>query len=156
MCSKLLRELEFYLNVHVDRTYWEEHNTIKSSDIQNLCDIVDNNFDDIEPDIAYTVNVSIRCTLVRPFPDIYQDRFACENVFDLVVRNAADILDDYQERLTESLRASNHSAFVIQKQWRKCVSNPDYKVCKDRLLREFSDLKRVQASDLCTKPRGKL
>lgn len=28
----------------------------------------------------------------------------------------------------------------IQKQWRTCITNPEYKICKDRLKREFNDL----------------
>jgi hypothetical protein len=34
----------------------------------------------------------------------------------------------------------NLSANIIQKQWKKCISNPNYKICKNRLLREYKNL----------------
>lgn len=34
----------------------------------------------------------------------------------------------------------NKAATIIQNQWRECISNPDYNICKKRLLQEFSNL----------------
>ena len=32
----------------------------------------------------------------------------------------------------------NTKARIIQKQWREAISNPTYRLCKDRLMNEFS------------------
>jgi hypothetical protein len=37
--------------------------------------------------------------------------------------------------------AMNESARIIQMQWRKSISCPDYRICKKRLRREFCELK---------------
>jgi hypothetical protein len=37
-------------------------------------------------------------------------------------------------------------AYKIQRAWRRCVSNPWYKVCKDRLLKEFCDSSELLAA----------
>ena len=34
----------------------------------------------------------------------------------------------------------NKAAFVIQSRWRECISNPEYNICRKRLLNEFQDM----------------
>jgi hypothetical protein len=34
------------------------------------------------------------------------------------------------------------SANKIKRAWKRCISNPSYKICKSRLLREFSEFDR--------------
>jgi hypothetical protein len=45
-------------------------------------------------------------------------------------------MDNLFEELKIELR-KRHSAIKIQKCWRNCITNPKYKICKDRLLNEF-------------------
>lgn len=47
-----------------------------------------------------------------------------------VISDARDMLYDHYDNACK----------VIQGRWRMCVSNPDYKVCRDRLMREFSEI----------------
>jgi hypothetical protein len=39
-----------------------------------------------------------------------------------------------------------HASYVIQRHWKECISNPGYKVCIHRLLREFNELTGTQGS----------
>ena len=34
-----------------------------------------------------------------------------------------------------------NAAVLIQRRWKMCISNPSYKMCKDRLVRECNDMK---------------
>jgi hypothetical protein len=138
----LSHDLDFHLVVFVNRRYWEKNNTISLRDIETLYEIVQETFDETEPDIQYMVMLALRCTLIRPFPDTYENAYACEDVYELAVRNVQHILMDYRDRLIRSLHMAHHSALVIQKQWRKCITNPEYKACKNRLFREFENLQK--------------
>lgn len=40
----------------------------------------------------------------------------------------------------KELEIKNNAAILIQKVWRRCVSNPSYRMCQLRLRKEFSDL----------------
>ncbi len=35
---------------------------------------------------------------------------------------------------------NDRCAKLIQRAWRRCVSNPEYRVCKERLMREFGEI----------------
>jgi len=135
--ENLSRELNFDMDVFLDRGYWLVSNTIFPADMLNIYNIIDRNFNGSAPDIAYSVKVAVRCTLIRPYPE---GPYGCEDVFELAVRNAQQVLSDYKYELINTLHHDNHSALVIQRQWKKCISNPEYKLCKGRLLREFDEL----------------
>ena len=139
--NALSYDLEFYLAVNLDRTYWEEHNKIRETDMQTAFEIIQHCFDETEPDIQYMCMVALRCTLIRDYPHDTEDHpYACEDVYELAVRNVQHVLADHRQRLIQSLHAAHHSALLIQKQWKKCQSNPNYKVCKERLVREYNEL----------------
>lgn len=40
----------------------------------------------------------------------------------------------------KDLETKTNAAILIQKVWRRCVTNPSYRVCQLRLLKEFSEL----------------
>ena len=140
----LSHDLDFHLVVFINRRYWEQNNTIDLDQMKDLFDIVNEEFlYIIEPDIQYMIMVALRCTLLsRPYPDVYENAYACEDVYELAVRNVQRILMDYRDRLKRSLHLAHHSALIIQKQWRKCITNPEYKACKNRLFREFENLQK--------------
>jgi hypothetical protein len=139
--NALSYDLEFYLTVNLDRTHWEEHNKVREHDMQTVFEIIQDLFQETEPDIQYMCMVALRCTLIRPYPHDAEDNpYACEAVYELAVRNVQHVLADHRQRLIQSLHAAHHSAFVIQKQWKKCIANPEYQMCKDRLMREYNEL----------------
>jgi hypothetical protein len=43
---------------------------------------------------------------------------------------------DIEEELEKKVKA----VYVIQRQWRKSISDPEYKMCRDRLKREFKEM----------------
>ncbi len=137
-------DLEFFLTINLDRTYWINNGHVRPRDIEIALEIIQEHFDETEPDIQYMCMVALRCTLLRPYPhDDDDNRYAVENLYDLAIRNVQHVLTDYRQRLIESLHAAHHSALVIQKQWRKCISNPEYQMCKNRLTREWTDLENM-------------
>lgn len=139
--DELTTSVEFYLYVHTDRNLWDAKGYIDANDLDDLFNVVDDVFDEIAPDVQYMVKVALRCTLLgRTCPDTYNNPYAFEDLFDLAVRNMQHVLIDYKKELQASLHTSFHSAIVIQKQWKKCVTDPNYQVCKTRLLRDFEDL----------------
>lgn len=34
----------------------------------------------------------------------------------------------------------HHAVMIIQKHWRRCISDPAYSVCKNRLMNEFNEI----------------
>lgn len=139
--NELTNRLGFYMYIDVDRRFWEETGHIIPEDIGDLFSIVDDTFDEITPDVQYMVKIALRCTLLgRTCPDAYNNPYAFEDLFDLALRNMQHVLVDYQESIQASLHVSFHSALMIQQQWKRCVSDPHYKVCKNRLRREFEEV----------------
>ena len=139
--NELSNRLRFYMYIHVNRNLWEENGHIIPEDIGDLYSIIDDTFDEIAPDVQYMVKVALRCTLVgRTCPDTYNNPYAFEDLFDLALRNMQHVLVDYKESIQASLYVSFHSALVIQKQWKRCVSDPHYQVCKNRLRKEFEEV----------------
>jgi hypothetical protein len=98
--NSLTYDLEFFLTVNLDRTYWENHNSIKPRDIEICYEIVEEAFgDDTEPDIQYMVKTALYCTLMRDFPYDEESPYACEKVYELAIRNVQEVLNDYRDRL---------------------------------------------------------
>lgn len=142
--NALSHDLEFYLTVNLDRTHWEKNGSVRPYDMDLLFYIIQDSFQETEPDIQYMCMVALRCTLIRDYPHDTEDNpYACEALYELAVRNVQHVLVDYRQRLIQSLHAAHHSAFVIQKQWRKCIANPEYQVCKDRIIREYNEIRAM-------------
>lgn len=40
----------------------------------------------------------------------------------------------------KDLETKTNAAILIQKVWRRCITNPRYRMCQSRLLKEFSEL----------------
>jgi hypothetical protein len=64
-----------------------------------------------------------------------------------VIENALQVYVDviYAGLRTEMIMA-NHNASVLQRTWRRVVSDPNCTVCQHRLEREFSDLESIGTS----------
>lgn len=88
---------------------------------------------------AYTVLLHAAVTgLNVPFPRNYV--LHIEAVVDNLVH--VYIQTSYVHLRTEMIMV-NHSAGVIQRAWKRCVSDPGYAVCRRRLVREFKNLEYV-------------
>ena len=55
-------------------------------------------------------------------------------------RRAAAASGRFNEQLVSTREAQNMACSLVQQQWRECVSNPKYTVCRNRLLKEFEEI----------------
>lgn len=78
--------------------------------------------------ILYTVRTAMNLPYPRK-PNFYINRLS-ENVFDIYMDHS------YTTLRTEMIMV-HHSATVIQRNWRKAISNPNYQICKERLKNEY-------------------
>jgi type III secretory pathway component EscU len=47
---------------------------------------------------------------------------------------------EYQTYARQILHYLNNRARLIQRSWRRCISDPMYKVCRERLQNEYQDM----------------
>lgn len=62
--------------------------------------------------------------------DIYRYIHFCVNNLD----------SELYYKLCHEIKMFTTSAETIQNRWREAIANPNYKVCKNRLLREFNEM----------------
>jgi hypothetical protein len=140
-------ELQFQLTVHVPRRYWEHMNEL---DLETLENIKATLRDVFSPWIYMYRNTSVEMILVQSCYILVQVVWAAMNVpyprdpdahIQSVLRNTHHV---YTEMLYAFLRTemimTNHAVEVIQRSWRKCISDPSYTVCRNRLLNEFNQI----------------
>ena len=135
------------LVVGINRRYWEEMDELdrETREVIHLM-------------IRYTMtdlNMRYHGTAVEPIlEDLYSMMCLAADValnvpfprnyilhIDAVVNN---LLEMYVRTTYANLRTEmvmvNHAAGVIQRNWRRCVTDPQYQVCRNRLDWEFKNL----------------
>lgn len=70
-----------------------------------------------------------------PEADRFLDRIL-ENFIVMFVRS-------WVPRIENVLTVNQHHIEIIQRKWRRCVSDPNHPACRRRLLREFEILKEI-------------
>ena len=147
LVTRLRLELEFQLTVHVNMTLWEEMDRLDNEDWQNINATVRDVFAPYIRRYAYTTIVitlqNCRNALIHvvwaamnvPFP---------RNPFEHVERVVENTIDIVRRTVYDSLQRdmlfANHYAHVIQRNWRRSVSDPRYTACRKRLLYEFKKI----------------
>jgi hypothetical protein len=86
-------------------------------------------------DLYVILHHSAVAALNVPFPRNYIVHI--EYVIDNLMR--IYVLTAYAPLRTEMIMA-NHAASIIQRCWRRCVSDPSYDICRRRLVNEFKNL----------------
>jgi len=138
--------LGMYLNVHIDFTYWEETNEHQVDTILDIADAIDDAF---EPIMERHESVSDVWNALDNHRNFIQNAtWAAVNVpfprdpyrhMDRVFTNI-QILASNTNQIREVMLKAAHRTEVIQRNWRRCVADPNYTVCKRRLLRESEEL----------------
>ena len=143
-------ELEFQLNVHTDMRYWDEMDHLDDETLLNIHVTVRDIFARISTQYAYNPEVvrianeaatmieyAIRTAMNVPYPrnPLFHIESVIDNVFDIYNRLF------YARFRTEMIMAT-HGAHLIQRNWKKCISDPQYRVCRNRLMKEFDELKK--------------
>jgi hypothetical protein len=145
--QRLIAELTFQLVVHTDMTKWEATDRLDNGDWENINATIRDVFATPVRQYGYTAVVPIlqnsRNALIYvvwasmnvPFPRNPFDHIECviENTMFMFNRTT------YANLRTEMIMA-NHYAHVIQRNWRRVISDPAYAVCRKRLLFEFKKI----------------
>jgi len=147
--EKLTRDLVFQLNFHVNMTHWEEMDRLGTynDDWGNINATLRDVFAPYIRQYGYTAAEPIlqdgRNALVHvvwaamnvPFP---------RNPFEHTERVVDNMLNVFLRTTYTDLRTEmimvNHSAALIQRNWRRAISDPGYIVCQKRLLYEFKKM----------------
>lgn len=96
------------------------------------------NSDDCIPLLSHmsrALKISIQTHIQQPY--FQNSRPIMHNFVTHLVRN---IIEEYEINLYDLYIPLNHNARIIQNAWRNCVTDPQHKVCRKRLLHEFDDL----------------
>jgi len=131
---------------HVNFTFWEESDILDTDTNAGVEDAIWNSFRDMmtryESHIGVTIALENLCLSVQnavwaainvPYPrDPYRH-------LDIVAENARIVYRAQVFDLRTALIGANHHVELIQRNWRRCVSDPSYKVCLNRLNREFHE-----------------
>lgn len=99
--------------------------------------------------MEYAIFISVRTGMCTPYPRFYNDNYSVERHIDRVIGNTMRIVDDLYDDLIYEMFMTNHRVRKIQSFWKRAVSNPDYKVCRDRLMKEWTELKSVFEAQPC-------
>ena len=82
-------------------------------------------------------SISVACSFINaesPYTLLSNDIYRC---IHLCVNN---MNSELYYKLCHENTALIASATLIQNRWREVIANPNYKVCKNRLLREFNEM----------------
>jgi hypothetical protein len=148
---ELFNALEFQLIVNTNRTFWEDEDHLSNECLMGIEEAVDWGFDD---DIAKRYDgTEVIMILDMARVVIYNAVFAAMNVpyprnpdrhIERVLDNIGEIYVDvvYPQLRTEMLMM-NHHAQILQRSWRRCITDPNHPACRRRLEYEYQDLMNI-------------
>lgn len=145
--QRLNGELMFQLAIHTGMVEWNMTDRLDNRDWENTNATIRDVFAPFIRQYGYTTVESIlqncRNVLIHvvwaamnvPFP---------RNPWDHVERVVENTLNMFNRTMYANLRTEmfmvNHSAHIIQKKWRRSITDPRYMVCRNRLMYEFKKI----------------
>lgn len=145
--QELDASLEHVLLYHVNLVYWNDMNHISDNDRARINAAIDVALLDLTARYEDVTSVRTVLELARilfrnvvwaamnvPFPA--DPRLHVEYVIDNLME--VYTLEIYANLRTEMIMA-NHHAHVLQRTWRRCITNPSHPACKRRLEYEFKE-----------------
>lgn len=144
----LTAELGFQLTVHTDLIQWEALGRLGTDDLENINATIRDVFAPWIRRYAYTAAVPILqycrnalCHVVWASMNVPFPRDPFEHI-DRVVENTINVMVKVAvyESLKHKMLMADHHAHLIQRNWRRAISNPTYLVCRNRLMYEFTKI----------------
>ena len=142
--EELWRALEFQLIINTNRTFWYEMDELDDESINGIdaaitygCREMTERYkgttvapvlDEFKQILSMMIRVSMNVPWVND-PDRHIER---------VLENIRNEVDYYGALRTEMIRL-NHHAHLLQRNWRKVITDPNYLACRRRLQREFEE-----------------
>ena len=139
--------LEFQLGLRVNHGYWIEMGELSQEDNQLTERVIDDAFTDLMhryQNATGVIEILEHCRILiqnvvwaaMNVPILYIDAH-----IEAVINNAMQVYNRviYAHLRTEMIMA-NHNAEVLQRTWRRCITDPDHPACRRRLMYEFTSL----------------
>lgn len=147
----MAHELTYHFITSIDRSFWEAMDELDRESRELIPLILRGVLNTLAHRYRHTAVTEILenvytvlqhvavAALNVPFPRNYvlHIEAVVDNLIHVYIQTA------YAPLRTEMIMA-NHSVEVIQRAWRRCVSDPKYNVCRRRLIREFKNLDSIQ------------
>ena len=144
---ELFNALEFQLIVSTNRAFWEEEDCLSNQCLMGIEEAVERGFQEMMDRYDATPVFTI---LAAAHVVIQNAVFASMNVpyprdpDRHIVRVLDNVREIYVDVAYTPLRIEmlmmNHHAEVLQRTWRKCITDPNHPACRRRLQREFEEL----------------
>jgi hypothetical protein len=74
--------------------------------------------------------------------------FIKNNLIKISVRNSLNNLNYLYDMIIKKQIKKNVATFCIQKNFRYCNTNPEYNLCRSRLLKDFNNMQNIQNQNL--------
>jgi hypothetical protein len=144
--TRLTAQLQYALFVNINLDYWEELDELDAVSVQVIRDIVHDVFAPLLATYRDTPAAPLleRCSVLIehallasmnvPFPrdPVLHVHRVVQNMRSIFIQTT------YAELRTEMIMV-NHNAHVLQRRWREVNTNPAWRSCRRRLMREFED-----------------
>jgi hypothetical protein len=140
--EELWRTIEFQLIINTNRTYWHEHDELDEESVRGIDWAIDHgcremtarykgtSVGEILIEFKMVLSMMLRVSMDVPWP-ANPDRHT-----ERVMANVRAEVDYYNAFRAEMIRL-NHHAHLLQRNWRKAISDPSHLACRRRLNREF-------------------
>jgi hypothetical protein len=147
LIDHLSEELRFQLTIHTDMTRWEATDRLETDDCENINATIRDVFAPFVRRYAYTEVIPILqycrnalCYVVWASMNVPFPRDPFEHI-DRVVENTINVMvKSVYESLKHKMLMANHYAHLIQRNWRRVITDPAYLVCRKRLMYEFKKI----------------
>lgn len=141
-------EIQLIMNTHMDQ--WNELDRLSDQDNEAIRRVIDMSFEDMThrysaaPDVMailehcrILIQNVVRASMNVPWPEVPD--LHIERVIDNTMEVYNRVI--YAHLRTEMIMA-NHNVEVLQRTWRRCITDPSHPACRRRLEYEFSDALR--------------
>jgi len=145
--TSLRVHLAYQMMANVNMDYWRELDEPDSASLDSLACAINDTLVNI---CAQYENVTVISNLLEHARILLQNSvWSAMNVpyprnttlhMDRVIDNALHVYFEviYAHLRTEMIMA-NHNAEVLQRTWRRCITDPSYTACRRRLMYEFNE-----------------
>jgi len=144
----LLAALDVQLIINTDVDYWREMDHISDHDRQAIRRVIDEALMDLThrySAVPPIIAILEHCRILIQNVVWASMNVPCPNLTDLhAVRVIDNAMEVYNENIYAPLRTemimANHNAEVLQRTWRRCISDPTHIACRRRLEYEFHNM----------------
>jgi len=149
--------LELQLGLRIDRHFWYDNRRLSDEDNQLNAAVIYGAFMDLMhryQNAQDVMNILEHCLILIqnvvwasmnvPLPPYFQHAWQAGDAhIERVIDNAMTVYNRviYAPLRTEMIMA-NHNAEVLQRTWRRCITDPRHPACRRRLEYEFQDAVR--------------